>query len=74
MKNILSLCFLLAFQISIVVYASFLPSQLVAAIRGSSADTEEVRDNVRTYSIVIPSVVAGFSLVMGWLVWRLYEE
>jgi hypothetical protein len=68
------MCFLLAFQIAMVVYSSFLPSQIVDAIRGSSADTDTVRHEVRAYSIVIPCVIAAFTLAMMWLVWRLYEE
>ncbi|ORY59421.1 hypothetical protein BCR35DRAFT_309283 [Leucosporidium creatinivorum] len=73
-KNILSLCLLLVFQCAMVIYSSLLPSQLATAIRGTNADTDIVDEHVRNYSIVIPSVIGGFTIAMAWLIWRLYEE
>lgn len=57
-----------------VIYSSLLPSQLSTAVRGSNADTAIVRQHVRSYSIVIPSIVGGFTIIMAWLIWRLYAE
>lgn len=57
-----------------IIYSALLPAQLATAIRNSSADTPAVRDHVRDYAIVIPSVIGGATLVMAWLIWRLYDE
>ncbi|KAK4058844.1 hypothetical protein OIO90_000290 [Microbotryomycetes sp. JL221] len=73
-KNILTLVMLLFMQLAMVVYSSLLPSQLVTAVRGSNADVPFVRDHARAFSTVIPAVIAGFTIVMMWMIWRLYGE
>lgn len=73
-KNILTLLLLLIMQWSFVVYSALLPSQLITAVRGSNADVPDVRYYSKAYSIVIPAVIAGFTVAMMWLIWRLYGE
>lgn len=57
-----------------LVYSSVLPSQLREAISGTQAATPSVFRHVRAYSIVIPGVVGAVTLVMVFLLWKLYEE
>lgn len=57
-----------------LVYSSVLPSQLREAISGTQADTASVLRHVRAYAIVIPSVVGAVTLLMAFLLWKLYEE
>ncbi|KAK4053803.1 hypothetical protein OIV83_001459 [Microbotryomycetes sp. JL201] len=73
-KNILTLVLLLFMQLAMVVYSSLLPSQLVTAVQGSNADVPDVREHAKTFSTVIPAVIAAFTLVMMYMIWRLYGE
>ena len=70
----MQLAFLIPFQLAITAYSAVLPFQLYSAIHGSAADVPYVQRTVRIYAIVIPSVSGAVTLVMSWLIWRLYEE
>ncbi|KAM0792302.1 hypothetical protein ACM66B_004990 [Microbotryomycetes sp. NB124-2] len=73
-KNILTLVLLLFMQLAMVIYSSLLPSQLITAVRGSSADVPDVREHAKAFSTVIPAVIAAFTLIMMFMIWRLYSE
>ncbi|KAL8286616.1 hypothetical protein RQP46_004144 [Phenoliferia psychrophenolica] len=73
-KNIVELALLLPFQLAMLVYSAVLPSQLHAAIYQTNADTVSVQDRVRAYAIVIPCIIGAISVVMSWMVARLYAE
>ncbi|GAA5829580.1 hypothetical protein JCM5353_006793 [Sporobolomyces roseus] len=73
-KNIIGIVCIVIFQIAMLIYSSVLPRQLSDALDGSNADTPRVNHLVHIYSVVIPCVVGGCTLIFSYLTYRLYEE
>lgn len=65
---------LLAFQVAMITYSAFLPSQLRSALNGSTANVPSVQNHVQAYAIVIPCILAASTLVMAGLEWKLWHE
>lgn len=60
------------FELAILVYSSFLPSQLAEAVAGTAAGS--TRSTIRAFAYVIIVVIAVALVCMVYLTWRLYYE
>jgi len=79
LKNTIQVIGLCAYNLGMLIYAAIQYDQIEQAINTLVADqyidaSSDVWADVKPYLLAVPCIIAFFSLVMGFIAWKLYDE
>jgi hypothetical protein len=79
LKNTIQVIGLCIYNLGMLIYASIQTDQIHKAVSGLTDDghilrTDPVWTDIAPYLIAVPCIIAFFTLVMGFIAWKLYDE
>lgn len=79
LKNTIQVIGLCIYNMGMLIYAAIQTDQIHKAVTGLTGDghilaTDMVWNNISPFLIAVPCIIAFFTLVMGFIAWKLYDE